>query len=149
MRELQFPVRGPAAAESEREPSDGGGLREILTRVTELLYTTARASGSAGQERTIRVGDAALEPAIGIFHREGRSRRLTATELRLFLALFRRRGATASRAELLREVWGGTHTVAPRAVDTNIARLRRKIEDDPASPRHILTAPAQGYRLLV
>lgn len=149
------PEGGSAAAEAVGEGapagvlSDAPGIQEILTRVTELLYSTARSSVAAGFDGTIRVGQAALEPAIGIVHREGRSRRLTATELRLFLALFRRQGATASRADLLREVWGGTDAVAPRAVDTNIARLRRKLEDDPASPRHILTAPAQGYRLLV
>jgi two-component system KDP operon response regulator KdpE len=63
---------------------------------------------------------------------------VTGTEFRLLLALMRRRGAIASRMELLREVWG--------ASDTHIARLRRKLEDDPANPRHILTALAWGYR---
>jgi DNA-binding response OmpR family regulator len=48
--------------------------------------------------------------------------------------------------ELLREVWGAGAAVSRRAVDTHIARLRRKLEDDPANPRHILTALAWGYR---
>ena len=64
----------------------------------------------------------------------------------LLLALMRRRGAIASRIELLREVWGAGAAVSRRAVDTHIARLRRKLEDDPANPRHILTALAWGYR---
>ncbi len=72
--------------------------------------------------------------------------RVTHTEFRLLLALMRRRGAIASWIELLREVWGTGAAVSRRTVDTHIARLRRKLEEDPANPRHILTALAWGYR---
>ncbi len=49
--------------------------------------------------------------------------------------------------ELLREVWGYDDSVMSRTVDTHIAELRRKLEADPASPRHILTVLKVGYRL--
>ena len=55
-------------------------------------------------------------------------------------------GLSAKWLELLREIWGAGAAVSRRAVDTHIARLRRKLEDDPANPRHILTALAWGYR---
>ena len=65
----------------------------------------------------------------------------------LLLALLRRRGAVATRLELMKEVWGYHASVVSRTVDTHVAELRRKLEDDPAMPRHILTVRKAGYRL--
>ena len=72
---------------------------------------------------------------------------LTPKEFDLLLALVRRRGAVASRLELLKEVWGHQAEVMTRTVDIHIAELRRKLEDDPSTPRHILTVWKAGYRL--
>jgi len=47
----------------------------------------------------------------------------------------------------MREVWGHRAVVVSRTVDTHIAELRRKLEHDPAEPRHILTVRKAGYRL--
>ena len=68
-------------------------------------------------------------------------------EFDLLVALLRRDGAVAARLELLQEVWGHSAAVLTRTVDTHIAELRRKLEDDPAEPRHILTVRKAGYRL--
>ena len=65
----------------------------------------------------------------------------------LLLALARRDGIVATREELLREVWGYGAFVLSRTVDSHIAELRRKLEDDPAEPAHILTVWKRGYRL--
>ena len=59
----------------------------------------------------------------------------------------RRRGAVVSRDELLAQVWGYDASVVSRTVDTHIGELRRKLERDPATPRHILTVRKAGYRL--
>jgi DNA-binding response OmpR family regulator len=72
---------------------------------------------------------------------------LSPKEFDLLLALVRRRGAVASRLELLREVWGHRVEVMTRTVDIHIAELRRKLEDDPSQPKHILTVWKAGYRL--
>jgi two-component system OmpR family response regulator len=53
----------------------------------------------------------------------------------------------ASRAELLEEVWGYSGEVYSRTVDTHVAELRRKLEDNAADPRHILTVRKTGYRI--
>jgi DNA-binding response OmpR family regulator len=123
-------------------------VRELIARVEELLHRTRSlpASTSSGWAGTIQFGSVLLEPATQTVLRSGQPVRVTHTEFRLLLALIRRRGAIASRVELLREVWGATAVVSRRAVDTHIARLRRKLEEDPANPRHILTALAWGYR---
>ncbi len=67
-------------------------------------------------------------------------------EYQLLLALISRAGRVVSRTELLTEVWGYQDEVMSRTVDTHIAELRRKLEDDPASPRHFLTVRKAGYR---
>jgi DNA-binding response OmpR family regulator len=79
--------------------------------------------------------------------REGTPVALSPKEFDLLLALVRRRGAVASRVELLREVWGHRVEVMTRTVDIHIAELRRKLEHDPSQPRHILTVWKAGYRL--
>lgn len=129
-------------------PRDASVVRELIARVEELLRQTRGlpAGATTGLAGTIRFGSVLLEPSTQTVLRGGQPVRVTHTEFRLLLALMRRRGAIASRVELLREVWGAGAAVSRRAVDTHIARLRRKLEEDPANPRHILTALAWGYR---
>jgi DNA-binding response OmpR family regulator len=79
--------------------------------------------------------------------RRGQAVALTPKEYELLIALIRRRGAVATRIELLTEVWGYSAAVLSRTVDTHIAELRRKLEDDLQAPSHILTARKAGYRL--
>jgi hypothetical protein len=156
----EFQVPTPLPVEStETQPMQGNDLngaghpdasmvRELIARVEELLRRTRGlpAGAATGLAGTIRFGSVLLEPATQTVLRGGQPVRVTGTEFRLLLALMRRRGAIASRMELLREVWGASAAVSRRAVDTHIARLRRKLEEDPANPRHILTALAWGYR---
>jgi DNA-binding response OmpR family regulator len=68
-------------------------------------------------------------------------------EYDLLLALLDRAGGVATRDALLREVWGYERGVTSRTVDTHMAELRRKLEPDPAHPRHLLTVRKTGYRL--
>jgi DNA-binding response OmpR family regulator len=157
IHEFQVPTPLPvesgenhAAADADdgsRQP-DASVVRELIARVEDLLRQTRGlpAGAATGLAGTIRFGSVLLEPATRTVLRGGQPVRVTGTEFRLLLALMRRRGAIASRMELLREVWGAGAAVSRRAVDTHIARLRRKLEEDPANPRHILTALAWGYR---
>src|SRR6266516_3021300 len=68
-------------------------------------------------------------------------------EYALLVALLKRGGRVASRLELLQEVWGYAEDVMSRTVDTHVAMLRRKLEHDPAHPRHIVTVRTFGYRI--
>jgi DNA-binding response OmpR family regulator len=79
--------------------------------------------------------------------RRGSPVSLRPKEYDLLVALLRRNGQVATRIELLKEVWGYDDSVMSRTVDTHIAELRRKLESDPANPRHILTVLKTGYRL--
>ncbi|HEU4564728.1 MAG TPA: response regulator transcription factor [Gemmatimonadaceae bacterium] len=122
------------------------GVLELLARVEALLRRTGVAAPRAGLGRE-RFGAVEVDPAQRAVFRRGESVPLAPMEFDLLLALLRRRGAVASRHELLREVWGHRAEVISRTVDTHIAELRRKLEDDPAEPQHILTVRKAGYRL--
>jgi DNA-binding response OmpR family regulator len=120
------------------------GLLELLARVDALLRRAGR-DGARGRE-VERFGDVELDPAARTVRRAGEDVALTPKEFDLLLALLRRRGAVASRASLLKEVWGHRAPVHSRTVDTHIAELRRKVEREPSAPRFILTVPKVGYR---
>jgi two-component system KDP operon response regulator KdpE len=80
--------------------------------------------------------------------REGRPVTMSAKEFQLLRYFVEHSGATISREELLREVWGGAHYEDPQhLLRVNINNLRRKLEADPARPQYIITEPGVGYRL--
>ena len=68
-------------------------------------------------------------------------------EYDLLIALLQRRGQVVTRSELLEEVWGYAGEVYSRTVDTHVAELRRKLEENAADPQHILTVRKTGYRI--
>lgn len=118
------------------------GVLELLARIEALLRRTRVAT-----QRTYRLGDVHIDADRRVVMRNGQPVALTPMELDLLLALLRRRGAVASRLELLQEVWGHSAAVLTRTVDTHVAELRRKLERDPAEPELILTARKAGYRV--
>jgi len=122
------------------------GVLELLARV-EALLRRAAPPGEDGAGPPERFGAVELIPASRTVLRDGRAVALTPKEFDLLLALVKRRGAVASRMELLTEVWGYSAAVLSRTVDTHVAELRRKLEPDPAAPEHILTVRKAGYRL--
>jgi len=120
------------------------GILELLERVAALLRRSAReaADEHAG---TIKFGDVVIDLGSRTVTRGGRHVTLTPKAYELLLALVRRNGVVASRAELLKEVWGYGAFVMTRTVDSHVAELRRKV-DDPDKPRHIITVWKVGYR---
>jgi DNA-binding response OmpR family regulator len=121
------------------------GVLELLARVEALLRRTVRvpAHETNGFKR---FADVEVDPSSRTVTRAGEPVSLTPMELDLLLALIDRGGAVASRPDLMREVWGHRAVVVSRTVDTHVAELRRKLEPDPAVPRHILTVRKAGYR---
>jgi DNA-binding response OmpR family regulator len=97
----------------------------------------------------VRFGDVEVDRDHRTVTRAGATVSLTPKEYALLAALIARNGAVVEREELLREVWGYDSSVVSRTLDTHLAELRRKLEHDPHRPRHILTIPRQGYRLVL
>lgn len=122
-------------------------LSELIARVQAILR---RARGSAQAAESMapeQFGSITIDPSSRLVTRAGAQVSLTPKEFDLLLTLARRKGAVASRLELLKEVWGHQAEVMTRTVDIHIAELRRKLEEDPSDPKHILTVWKAGYRL--
>jgi two-component system alkaline phosphatase synthesis response regulator PhoP len=122
------------------------GVLEVLARIEALLRRTSRYAALNAIER---FGTIEVNRDTRTVTRRGAIVDLAPMEYALLIALLSRRGAIASRLDLLREVWGHSAAVVTRTVDTHISELRRKLEDDPARPAHILTVRKVGYRLAV
>jgi DNA-binding response OmpR family regulator len=126
------------------------GLMELLARIDALLRRASRPNGEAPRATTEAqsgFGDVRVDAAKHTVTRRGSPVSLRPKEYDLLVALLRRNGQVATRIELLKEVWGYDDSVMSRTVDTHIAELRRKLESDPANPKHILTVLKTGYRL--
>ena len=118
---------------------------ELLARVKARLRRRER--GPEGVGPVERFGDVDVNLATRTVVCAGEAVSVAPREFDLLLALIRRRGAVATRLELLQEVWGHRAAVETRTVDYHVAELRRKLEHDPSKPRHILTVYKVGYRL--
>lgn len=122
-------------------------LSELIARVQAILR---RARGSEPPAESLvpeQFGAITIDPSSRLVMRSGAPVALTPKEFDLLLTLARRNGAVASRLQLLKEVWGHQAEVMTRTVDIHVAELRRKLEDDPSDPKHILTVWKAGYRL--
>ena len=121
------------------------GLLELLGRVQALLRRSSKSNGR--EPSSFRFGDVEIVPGTHDVLRDGKPVLLRPKEFELLMALVRRKGNVVPRLDLLREVWGYGADVVSRTVDTHVGELRRKLEDDPARPKHILTVRKSGYRL--
>jgi DNA-binding response OmpR family regulator len=123
------------------------GILELVARVAALLRRTVKPERDVPARARERFGEVEIDPSTRTVYKRRETVALTPMEFDLLVALLRRRGAVVSRLDLLHEVWGHTSAVLTRTVDTHIAELRRKLEENPAMPRHILTVRKAGYRL--
>jgi DNA-binding response OmpR family regulator len=116
--------------------------RELHARVKALLRRAA-----CDLPGTCRVGDVEIDFARGEVRRGGAIVEVTPLEFRVLTAFARREGRVLTRQQLLDEAWGRDIFVTERVVDNQINNLRKKIEPDPAHPKHLVTVAGQGYRL--
>jgi two-component system, OmpR family, alkaline phosphatase synthesis response regulator PhoP len=126
------------------------GVMELLVRIQALLRRgPPRDQETPRRGQVVRVGDVEVDIEGHMVRRNGEEVSLTPKAFELLLALHRKQGKVASRHELLRDIWGYAASVTTRTVDAHVAELRRKLEADPADPKHILTVWKVGYRLRV
>jgi DNA-binding response OmpR family regulator len=121
------------------------GVLELLERVAALLRRSARSEGTKTAD-VLHFGKVTVDLAARVVTKQGVPCTLTPKAYELLLALIKRQGSVVTRAELLKEVWGYGAFVMTRTVDSHIAELRKKLEDDPANPRHVVTVWKVGYR---
>ena len=121
------------------------GVMELMLRVQALLRRSAPAE--AGDRSQWALGEVEIDLVRRSVRRGDEEIALTPRAFELLATLLANAGTVMSRHELLRTLWGYESSVTTRTVDAHIAELRRKLEDNPAEPRHILTVHKVGYRL--
>jgi DNA-binding response OmpR family regulator len=119
--------------------------RELRARVKAVLRRRNSEKGNANESQ-FKFGDIEINFRKFTCNRKETSINLTTLEFTLLHCLINKREQVMSRDEILDVVWGEDIMVAPRTVDTHIANLRQKIEDDPSSPRWIIGFRGIGYK---
>jgi two-component system KDP operon response regulator KdpE len=122
------------------------GLAELLARMRVALRH-AREAGSGVTEPVVTVGPITIDLERREVHRAGVPVRLTPIEFRLLAFLAKHAGRIVTHSQILKEVWGGAQAAEPHHVRVHMADLRKKIEDDPARPKLLVTELGVGYRL--
>jgi two-component system KDP operon response regulator KdpE len=120
------------------------GMNELLAR----LRAATRRIGPTTDEPVVDAGDFVIDLASKrVTLRGGEAVRVTPTEWQLLDVLARHRGRLVTSRQLLHQVWGPAYETETHYLRVYMAQLRRKLEPDPARPRHLLTEPGMGYRL--
>jgi len=120
-------------------------LRELIARIKAVLRRTKEKFFLSEDEEIIKIGNFVIDGIRFKVYKENKLIQLSAIEFKLLHHLAKQPGVVFSREKLLDEVWGEQVYVEPRTVDVHIRRLREKIEDNPSSPRYILTKRGIGY----
>jgi len=119
------------------------GIDELLARLRAVL----RRSGPSG-EPVLDVGDLRIDLDKRAVTQRGEPVRLTPNEFGLLSFFARNEGRLLTHRAILRAVWGRAYETESHYLHVYVSQLRRKIEDDPARPRYLLTEPGAGYRLV-
>jgi two-component system alkaline phosphatase synthesis response regulator PhoP len=117
--------------------------KELLARVSALLRRVGKAPLTPVQR--YQFGEVVVDFERREVTRAGAPVNVAARELQLLRHLIDHRGQVLSRDRLLARVWPDQPFIGPRTVDVHIAWLRQKLEENPQSPRHILTIRGEGY----
>jgi len=117
-------------------------MNELLAR---LRAAVRRAAPGDATEAVVEAGELRIDLARRQVMRRGTEVRLSPTEWAIIEVLVRNRGKLVGRQQLLREVWGPGYSTETGYLRVYTAQLRRKLEQDPAHPRHIITQPGMGY----
>jgi len=118
------------------------GMDELLARIRAAL----RRSNASPTEVKIEVGDFQADLEAHVIKVRGEEVRLTPKEYELLVHLIQHAGKVLTHRKLLSAVWGGDYVEQTEYLRVFIGHLRKKIEIDPARPKHILTEPWTGYR---
>ncbi|MBF0272125.1 MAG: response regulator [Magnetococcales bacterium] len=123
------------------------GVPELLARVRALLRRSARTPGDGTP--VVTFGDVEVNLVQRLVSRKGLPVHLTAIEYRLLTQLVANSGRVLTHRVLLRDVWGPSHADNTHYLRVYMSNLRRKLENDPNVPQHILTESGVGYRLML
>jgi two-component system alkaline phosphatase synthesis response regulator PhoP len=119
-------------------------MREFIARVRVQLRQRSKAQGDP--LRRCAFGDVVVDFEAHRTTRNGQELELTPKEYEILRLLIRCRGEVVTRQRILTALWGYSSAPATRTVDNHVARLRQKLEDDPARPNYVLSIYGEGYK---
>ena len=124
-------------------------VEELLARVRSVLRRSQFASNQEGQHvrPVITIGELLVDFAQHRVTMKGQELDLTPIEYRLLAYLAQNAGRVVTQDLLLEHVWGEEYVGESHLLQVNVNRLRRKLEDDPARPRYLLTKMGVGYMI--
>jgi len=122
------------------------GVGELLARVRAASRRRQEAGTTQGAR--FDFGDITIDLSLRTVHKGESPVHLTPIEYRLLTLLISNAGKVLTHRQILREVWGPSHSEDGHYVRVYMGHLRQKLEDDPTQPKHILTETAVGYRLV-
>ncbi|HVE65106.1 MAG TPA: response regulator transcription factor [Thermoanaerobaculia bacterium] len=122
-------------------------LREVVARVKTILRRVEEAA-TRGPVEKLEFGDVALDFRRFEARKNGKALELTPREFRILKFFAERPGEVIRRDEFLNKVWGEDVYITDRSVDNQIFNIRQKVEEDPASPRFILSIRSVGYKFV-
>jgi two-component system, OmpR family, KDP operon response regulator KdpE len=120
-------------------------MRELTARIRASLRRT-RATSAVDSEDVIMIGDMSLNPARRLVQKAGVTIHLTPKEFDLLHYLMSNRGLPITHARLLSAVWGAQYVGQVEYLRSFVRQLRKKLDDDAANPRYVLTENHIGYR---
>jgi two-component system, OmpR family, KDP operon response regulator KdpE len=120
------------------------GMDELLARLRAAVRRNTASSES--DQPVIETAAFTIDLAAKKVTKNGAEVHLTPTEWGMLEMLVRNRGKLVGREELLKEVWGPAYATETHYLRVYLAQLRRKLEDDPSHPNHLLTEAGMGYR---
>jgi two-component system response regulator RegX3 len=118
-------------------------LRELVARMRAVL----RRPAASNEEEVVSFGDLRIDFVRRTVSRQGREIELSRKEFDLLALFASRLGQVVTRETCLDTLWWGLELSDTRTLDTHVKRLRQKVEEDPANPRHLLTIRGVGFRL--
>jgi two-component system, OmpR family, KDP operon response regulator KdpE len=121
------------------------GMDELLARLRAAVRRAAAGAGDTA-DPVVETASFTVDLSAKKVVRHGRDVHLTPTEWGVLEMLVRNQGKLVGRRELLREVWGPSYATETHYLRVYLAQLRRKLEDDPSNPKHLLTEAGMGYR---
>ncbi|WNV89932.1 response regulator [Umezawaea sp. Da 62-37] len=121
------------------------GMDELLARLRAAVRRSTT-SPTPDEDALVETASFTIDLAAKKVHRNGTEIHLTPTEWGLLEILARNRGKLVGQKHLLQEVWGPAYAKESHYLRVYLAQLRRKLEPEPAHPRHLLTEPGMGYR---
>jgi two-component system KDP operon response regulator KdpE len=123
------------------------GVGELLARVRVALRRHTLVGNA--QDSVVGFGGVAVDLANRQVSKDGQKVHLTQIEFRLLAVLLRHPGKVLTHRHLLQEVWGPSYVGRSHYLRIYMGHLRRKLEEDPARPKHVLTEIGVGYRLVL